>query len=306
MKVGSLFSGIGGLELGLERSGMEVRWQVEIDPFCLRVLEKHWPDVTRYEDVRDVGSHNLEPVDLICGGFPCQPVSVAGKGLAQSDERWMWPEFARIVRELRPGYVLVENVPGLLGRGMGDVLRDLATIGYDAEWESIPAAAVGAPHLRYRIFIVAYPDSERGRASAFSFQGLCDPPELGDDGKAKTLAHATSSRFEEGGCDTGGPVRNEARWSEPQRRGNEVADTRSGDVERNGATREQESTIRQSDVPTEGRQSLVSGWGHWATEPAVDRVANGVPARVDRIKALGNAVVPQVAEWIGQRIMAVA
>src|SRR5512139_2392629 len=99
LTVGSLFSGIGGLELGLERAGMAVRWQVEIDPYCRKVLAKHWPDVARYEDVRDVGRHNLEPVDLICGGFPCQPVSLAGKRMGDGDDRWLWPEFIRVVRE---------------------------------------------------------------------------------------------------------------------------------------------------------------------------------------------------------------
>jgi len=112
MKVGSLFAGIGGLELGLERAGMEVVWQVEIDDFCNRVLEKHWPNVKRYRDVREVGKHNLEPVDLICGGFPCQPVSQAGEKRAQEDDRWLWPEFARTVRELGPNFVLVERELG--------------------------------------------------------------------------------------------------------------------------------------------------------------------------------------------------
>ncbi len=122
MRFGELFAGIGGIGLGLERAGMEVRWHVEKDEYCRRVLAKHWPDVARYEDVKDVGAHNLEPVDLICGGFPCQPVSVAGKRKAQDDERWLWPEFSRILRELRPRYALMENVPGLLVRVFGDVL----------------------------------------------------------------------------------------------------------------------------------------------------------------------------------------
>src|SRR6266850_6229536 len=123
---GSLFAGIGGFDLGLERAGWICRWQVELDPFCQRVLAKHWPDVRRYGDVRAFPEPDTERVDLICGGFPCQPVSVAGKRRAQADERWLWPEFARVVRALRPHLVLVENVPGLLQRGIGDVLGDLA------------------------------------------------------------------------------------------------------------------------------------------------------------------------------------
>ena len=160
MTVGSLFSGIGGLDLGLEKAGHEIVWQVENDPYCRRVLQKHWPDVDLYEDVHDVGAHNLAEVDVICGGFPCQPVSLVGKQLAQDDERWLWPEFARVLGQLRPRYALVENVPGILIRGLGDVLGDLAELGYDAEWGSISAASVGAPHLRKRIFIVAHAKCE--------------------------------------------------------------------------------------------------------------------------------------------------
>ena len=111
---GSLFAGIGGLDLGLERAGMVCSWQVEIDEYCRRVLAKHWPDVERFEDVRECGAHNLEPIDLICGGFPCQPHSVAGKRKGAADDRDLWPEYFRIVAELRPRYVLAENVPGIV------------------------------------------------------------------------------------------------------------------------------------------------------------------------------------------------
>lgn len=165
MTVGSLFSGFGGMDYGLEQAGMIVKWQVENDDYCNRVLAKHWPSVPRYGDVREVGKHNLSPVDIVCGGFPCQPSSAAGRRRGTSDVRWLWPEFARIIGELKPRWVLAENVPGLLsvnhGRAFGEVLRDLATLGYDAEWQSIPAAAVGAPHLRWRVYIVAYPNSNR-------------------------------------------------------------------------------------------------------------------------------------------------
>ncbi len=153
---GSLFAGIGGIDLGLERAGWRGRWQVEYEPFCQRVLAKHWPDVTRYGDIHDVDWCEVEPVDLIAGGFPCQPVSVAGKRLGQDDVRWLWPEFARAIRALRPRYVLVENVPGLLVRGMGDVLGDLADLGYDADWDRVAASDVGAAHRRQRIWIVAH------------------------------------------------------------------------------------------------------------------------------------------------------
>jgi DNA (cytosine-5)-methyltransferase 1 len=222
LTVGSLFSGIGGIDLGLERAGMQVRWQCEIDLYCQAVLRHHWPDVRLYGDIHDIDG-SAERVDLIAGGFPCQPVSLVGKGLAQEDPRWLWPEFARVVGLLRPRYVLVENVPGLTKRGLDLVVTGLAEMGYDAEWQVVSAAAVGAPHLRERIFVVA--DTARE---------LLDWP-----------------RYE---------------WAE---RWAELADS-----------------------------------SRWETEPAVGRVADGVPGRVAQLRALGNAVVPQVAEFVGSLIVA--
>jgi DNA (cytosine-5)-methyltransferase 1 len=162
--VGSLFAGIGGFDLGFERAGFEVKWQVEIDPFCRAVLAKHWPDVRRYEDVRTVGAE-LERVDVLCGGFPCQDVSSAGPRIGISGERsGLWGEFHRVICELRPRYVVVENTEGLLARGLDRVLGDLAGSGYDAEWACIQAADLGAPHERERLFLVAYPDAVNGQA----------------------------------------------------------------------------------------------------------------------------------------------
>ena len=256
MRFGSLFAGIGGLDLGLERAGMECAWQVELDEFCQKVLTKHWPDVPKYGDIHDVGRHNLEAVDLICGGFPCQPVSLAGRRQAQADPRWLWPEFARVVDELRPRYVLVENVPGLYSAGGSKVLADLAAFGYDAEWDAIPAAALGAPYKRFRIFLVAYVIGTQ----AHQQYGIFDGP----------------SRF------LGQPV----------------------------GTR-QEAARQTNGMPSNydpTRLAKVFRWTHsnWWSEPNVGRLVCGVPARVDRLRALGNAVVPQVAEWVGRRILAAA
>ena len=159
--VGSLFSGIGRIDLGLERAGFETKWQVEIDPFCRSILQKHWPQVPRFKDVTKIEEGDLEPVDLVSGGFPCQPVSSQGLKLAQDDPRWLWPYFRGILAMVRPRLVLVENVEGLLGRGLGDVLGDLSSLGYDAQWATLPAAYFGTPHQRNRIFIVAYTNSIR-------------------------------------------------------------------------------------------------------------------------------------------------
>jgi len=255
MTFGSLFSGIGGIDLGLERAGMECKWQVEIDPFCRKVLAKHWPDVRRYEDVRTVGADNLEPVDVIAGGFPCQDVSVAGKreGLKEGNRSGLWFEYHRIICELRPRYVLVENVPGLLANGMDRVLGDLAEIGYDAEWQVLSAADMGAPHLRRRVFIVAYPSTG---------QRVYAEEQIQAGGYA---------------ADNGG---------------NDVAYTHTGRFERCG-TKSAHSDTRKG--------YKTKAW--WTVEPDVGRVANGVPARVDRLKSLGNAVVPQCAEYIGRMII---
>lgn len=356
---GSLFAGIGGIDLGLERAGWTGRWQVEWDDYCRRVLAKHWPDVARYGDVHDVHGplahaavgagelgvpqpsqrtlangdgeghcdRCLEPVDLIAGGFPCQPFSFAGKQQRLADDRWLWPEFERCVRELRPRYVLVENVPGLLvGGGMDAVLGGLADLGYDSEWESIPAAAVGAPHLRYRVWIVAHrqgdaprPDADGAglhragvdehrdaelrdeqvseprsvvledadRSTVQSRRGRGRAPQASD--AAGTLANA----------DIAGP---QGRPVQPERAGEWAA--RAGGLEdaagegwRPAGDAGSEEAEAWGPFGGAGR----SGW--WSTEPDVGRVAHGVPARVDRLKALGNAVVPQVVEWIGRRIL---
>jgi DNA-cytosine methyltransferase len=153
MKIGSLFSGIGLLDLGLERAGLgKVAWQIEIDEWCRGALERRFPSAERYGDVRTA---KPGPADLVCGGFPCQPVSVAGKRRAQADERWLWPEYARIIREARPAIVVIENVPGLRTAGLRDVLSDLASLGFDAEWTCFSAADAGAPHQRRRLWVVA-------------------------------------------------------------------------------------------------------------------------------------------------------
>ena len=151
---GSLFAGIGGIDLGFERAGMACKWQVEIDPYAQRVLAKHWPHVRRHDDVRTWPQSDAERVDVIAGGFPCQDISYAGKGAGLAGERsGLFYEVARIVGEMGPRVVVLENVAALLTRGMGDVLGTLASLGYDAEWHCIPAAAAGAPHIRDRVFI---------------------------------------------------------------------------------------------------------------------------------------------------------
>ena len=288
MTFGSLFSGIGGIDLGLERAGMTCAWQVEIDPWCRQVLTKHWPNVRRYEDVSAVGGDTLEPVELIAGGFPCQDVSVAGQraGIQDGNRSGLWSEFHRIIRELRPRYVFVENVPGLLTNGMGRVLGDLADIGYDAEWEVLSAADVGAPHLRKRVFIVAHTQivqcNGRNDNSRICQQGGT-VSKFGNRSRTKDVADAISNA-------TGATYRSSGRSSEQRwddesvgQRDTVGSHTGDGSADVSDAQREREN------------------W--WTTEPDVGRVANGVPRRVDRLKGLGNAVVTQCAEWVGRKIV---
>lgn len=169
LRVLSLFAGIGGFDLGLERTGgFETVAFCEINPFCRRVLAKHWPKVPCYEDVRTLTADALRrdgvTPNVICGGFPCQDISRAGTGAGLAGERsGLWREYARLIGEIRPKFVAVENVAALLDNGMGTVLGDLADIGYDAEWSTVSACALGAPHMRQRVFIVAYPNGFHGR-----------------------------------------------------------------------------------------------------------------------------------------------
>lgn len=303
MNVLSLFSGIGGLDLGLERAGMTVVGQVEIDPFCRAVLAKHWPEVLQHDDVRTCVEWWLgEPrpaVDVVGGGFPCQPVSVAGKQLAQADERWLWPAAWAVIRDLRPGWAILENVPGLLGRGMGDVLGDLAAIGYDAEWDCIPAAAVGAPHRRDRVFMVAYPDGQRGGHEPFTLTERPYPADTFADGSPQPVADP------EGGRGTGWAGRSAVdgppRAAEPKARLDWTGAYTLGQGRHAWGTRGSGETATDVEVE-DGPEPAGESW--WTTEPAIRRVAYGVPARVDRLRALGNAVVPQVAEHVGRLIMA--
>jgi DNA (cytosine-5)-methyltransferase 1 len=231
MNFGSLFAGIGGIDLGLERAGMTCKWQVEIDDFCQKVLEKHWPKVERFKDVRTVGKHNLKTVDLIAGGFPCQDVSLAGKRKGLEGERsTLWSEFYRIVCEIRPEWVVIENVPGLLTVNNGEFFRkilwELSQSGYDAEWDFIPARAIGAPHRRDRIFIVAYSKRFRRKKVDFVIQRIA---------------------------------------------------------------------LKRSNTETWNKRRL--------DKPNIERVVDGLSGQLDRLKSLGNAVVPQVAEYIGRCIM---
>ena len=321
MKVLSLFSGIGAFDLGLSWAGFETIAFCEIEPFARRVLAKHWPGVPCYDDVRSLTADRLRAdgisVDVICGGFPCQDISVAGRGAGIGGERsGLWSEFARLIGEVGPRYVIVENVAALLGRGLGDVLGDLASLGYDAEWHCIPASAVGAPHIRDRVWIVAYADSRRGPGwdhvagirGAVPSQGAIGEL-LGSNG-GQAVADTAGARCSEGRREPGGEIRHTAWRSQPERLGGEVADADGGGWREQGDVAEAAGDTGRPRLAIgpgtlrEWSHAATTGDGWWAVEPDVGRVVDGVASRVDRLRGLGNSLVPQIPEIIGRAIMA--
>lgn len=301
MKVLDLFSGIGGFSLGLERAGFETVAFCECEPFCQEVLKKHWPNVPIFDDVNNLRGNDVGPVDVICGGYPCQPFSTCGKREGKDDDRHLWPEYLRLIREIRPAWVIAENVAGHISMGLDDVLFDLAKEGYSAWTFIIPACAVDAKHRRDRVWIVANNNSGGLRDKQKPDFGGQNKTKSANDGQTESLAHTGRSLLQE---------RHEGKRN---RRGRAVEQCASSENEstRNAADsdsiREQVQTKRRQpakQVP--GSESQAGGvWREWPTEPAVGRVANGVPNRVDRLRALGNAVVPQIPEIIGRAILEV-
>jgi DNA (cytosine-5)-methyltransferase 1 len=228
LTVGSLFSGIGGIDLGLERAGMRVIWHSEIDPYACRVLRRHWPDVPNLGDITDIDWSTVERPDIICGGYPCPAFSQAARGRNVAPD--LWPHMRGCIEALRPRYAILENVAAHLGRGFAGVLADLDALGFDAEWSVVTACSLGAPHVRRRLFVVAHADGGSQPGSAI-------------DAQAPFLRHVAT--------------------------------------------------------PAIG----------WPQHPAgTVGMANGIPDGMDRhrLRALGNAVVPQIAEHIGRMILEAA
>lgn len=323
LTVGSICAGIGGWDLGLERAGMVTRWQVEIDPWCRRVLAKHFPDATRYEDAHAVDYAEVEYVDVIAAGYPCQPFSVAGRRAGFDDPRNVWPAVARAVRDIRPRFVLLENVAGHLALGFGDVLGDLAALGYRVEWDVLPAAAFGAPHVRERVWLVGT------RADVADADGAIAPRRerrVGDAAKSKGAASQTRGRGAATPDADGGGVRHE-QVAEPRRRG--APEPSSGgavgatpdagrarcEEQHAPAESDRERQPRRRGAPrassdADGREPVPfrahAAWAGGPTESPIRGVDDGLPVGLDRrrLKALGNALVPQIAEYLGRRVVA--
>ena len=284
---GDLFSGVGGISLGLERAGWECVWQVESDPYCRRVLEKHWPKLNdyRYGDIHEIDWTGIQRPNLIAGGFPCQPVSVAGRQLAHEDERWLWPEFLGCIRFLRPELVLVENVPGLLVRGGLDVLRDLTACGYDVEWDTLPASAFGAPHLRYRVFLVGYltrppgrvPDTERSdirveRGCRWKQHGERRSTESRADGSKEHVADSEVESLGTGLRKNKSGTQRRRRPSNSGSPNSDVADANGGGFEGVGLSKST-GVFRERGSLSNGRSAL---WEFVNSTPLADAFGSGL------------------------------
>ena len=312
LTVGSLFSGIGGFDLGLEQAGLKVIWQSEIEPYSCAVLKKHWPDVPNIGDITKVNWKTIERPNILCGGYPCQPFSFAGFRKGNNDPRHLWPEFRKAIRILQPDYAIMENVRGHLSLGFKEVLKDLAHIGYNAEWQVIPASSVGAPHKRERLIIVAYPNNSRKKSS----KSKIDTSGTQVVQKRKVVAQSGTSRCSDIVADTKSKQRNGRRHlkdsgttqeretvqKQTRRSSGSLADTTSS----NGRDTQPQRVVassKQTTKPREQNRSKRPKIYRWKSEPNVGRVADGVPSRVDRLKGLGNAIVPQVAQLIGEQIL---
>jgi DNA (cytosine-5)-methyltransferase 1 len=364
---------------------MNVIWQSEIDPYGCRVLKKHWPEVVNHGNIKEINWGDVVRPDIICGGYPCQPFSTAGKRNGTDDPRHLWPWVREAISELRPKYAILENVRGHVSLGLNVVLGEMASIGYDAEWQIVSAASVGAPHRRDRVIIVAYPNGERSQGSsriqesdtqlgrpdifgtnqgwisrtpnsadtigelanadslghlrrqsqiftterwlnALSLIGSCGTNVANADsisghkqhqrqvqqpdivGRSQVVANADNagSGTPKSGIDGNGTQEIKGRNYEPQSRvsgrSTDVADNdseRDGVIGSQGAARE----ARQFGGHNSGRKEANVSREWWQVEPDVGRVAHGVPSRVDRLRGLGNAVVPQVAELIGRMVI---
>jgi len=303
LKVLDLFSGIGGFSLGLERTGgFETVAFCEIDPFCRKVLAKHWPDVPIHKDVRGLTGDAVGPIDVITGGYPCQPFSLAGKRQGADDDRHLWPEMFRLVASIRPRWIIAENVPGHINMGLDQVLSDLEGEGYTTGTLIIPACAVDAPHRRDRLWIVANNDLRRQLepVNARKRREGMEARELEGD-SAHAMAHTRrNGKGSNAQLHRDAPQRTQGKF-QPGNGGEDVADAISAGQSHSEGRQTSARRNRSGTADNTGCRSR--GGAVWLPEPPVGRVVNGVPNRVDRLKCLGNAVLPQIPEIIGRAIL---
>ena len=337
----SLFSGIGGLDLAAEAAGFRTVGQCEWADYPTKVLEKHWQDVPRWRDIRTLTGDDFyartgrRSVTVVSGGFPCQPFSVAGKRRGKEDDRYLWPQMLRVISEIRPTWVIGENVPGIINLALDTVLSDLENQGYACQTFIIPAAGVDAPHRRERICIVGY--SKHNGLSSTEITGSVEAASYNESERKNTTGESEragkSESYEDvANTDCNGRSRQPSKPSEIRRntdkinpivsKNSDVSDTESTECKesmcswarRSGfadsreimadasrARLERPEQCKNDDRKVGRRTQSTTGTtpecssnerGYWPTEPNVGRAANGIPSRVDRLKCLGNAVVP--------------
>jgi len=326
--VGSLFGGIGGFELGFAREGFKTKWFIENNEYCQAVLRKNFPNTPIYGDIRKLNFGELKEVDILTGGFPCQDISCAnpkGKGI-EGERSGLWTYYAKAIREIQPEYAVIENVPMLANRGLNFVLRDLAEDGYDAEWFCLRASDFGALHRRERLFVIAYPsstrmerndgcrlqNSERGeeQMGAREFKKCISPNSNGGQCKYENQELCTG-RNSSTTCFVTDP--NYQRQLQPQRSKQDIGGRIGDGVETRFVTNDFRNRIQRcAEESLQGEQGF-----SWCTnvrriedlqgrpdipEPLFRGGHDGIPSWMDRIKCCGNAVVPQVAQFIARRI----
>jgi len=286
-KVLDLFSGIGGFSLGLQNTGgFETVAFCEIEPYCHKVLKKHWQDVPIYNDIKELTydtlqADGIEPT-VITGGFPCQDISVAGRQEGIIGERSsLWSEYARLIEDVRPTWAIIENVPTLRSKGLALVLQNLSEIRYNAEWHCIPCSTVGGLHRRDRIWIIAYPIEDK------------ETSVRGTISEAK-VSHRTVSNSMCKGLEGS---KQDANHSGQSEEGNEV--TSRSASESSGIRGEPKHIVTREQIERFAQYAKTQ----WTTEPKLDRVAYGIPNRVHRLKGIGNAVVPQIPQFLGESIL---
>ena len=339
MRMLDLFSGIGGFALaGQWRWGKEldIVGFCEIEEYAQKVLKKNFPDVPIYQDITKLDGTQFKDIDLITGGFPCQDISVAGKGKGLIDEETgkrtrsgLWSEMHRIISEIRPRFAIIENVPMLTIRGGTRVIADLAQIGYDAEWQIIGADDVGAWHRRKRIWIVAYfrcqheqreiflrgieKQNQKGDAIKSERSTECDRKRIAK--RTKDVSNSNISRLMERQCTKHSTEKRINAFGKSKSSGTHERDVSEKNIFNTSRHRriqeqfyskaerkEKGSLSREYNRTNSTRRNTKKPKGYWKFEPELGRVANGIPNRVDRLKGLGNAIVPQVAYEIMKRI----
>jgi len=308
-----LFSGIGGFSLGLETAGLvDTVGFCDIDKYCHKVLNKHWPHVPIFSDIKELNHETLKAnginnIDIITGGYPCQPFSIAGLKKGEEDPRHLWPEYFRLVKELRPTWVIGENVSGHIKQGLDTVLEDLESEGYSTRTFSISASGIGANHKRERVWILAHSrcslregtEFERTNANEIK-EGDANQFERSSSTSKSNVANSESFFSNGRGYWKSTEKRNPER--ETRRNSSDERDVANSERERLQGSEQYETHTRETETQFSASQSFETTGDHWTIEPDVGRVAHGIPNRVDRLKSLGNSLVPQIPYLIGNCI----